>query len=86
MQDLESLTVKPNVYSRLDGESQIRLLHLLPGPTQSEIRIHVEKIELSPEHTLQYEAFSYIWGRAEDPANIIVTFDADKIPASEFRA
>ena len=86
MQDLESLIVKPNVYSRLDGESQIRLLHLLPGATQSEIRIHVEKIELSPEHTPQYEAFSYIWGPAEDPANIIVTFDADKIPASEFRA
>ena len=85
MQDPEPLTMEPYVYSRLDGESQIRLLHLLPGPTQSETRIHIEKVELSPEHTPQYEALSYVWGSVEDPANVIVTFDADKTPASEFR-
>ena len=71
------MTMEPCVYSGLDGEKQIRFLHLLPGLSTSDIRIRLQTVELSTVDTPQHEALSYVWGSREDPANIAVTDGTD---------
>ena len=67
--------MRPYKYSSLKGEDQIRLLHLLPGPASSEVRIKIETLTLSVDHPPQYEALSYAWGSAKHPSSIVVTVD-----------
>ena len=64
--------MKPYKYSNLNGEDQIRLLHLLPGPASAEICIRIETVTLSADPLPQYEALSYAWGSTQDPSEVNV--------------
>lgn len=48
------------IYLKLDGEDEIRLLILEPGTKSDPIECHLKHAKLS-EHT-EYEAVSYMWG------------------------
>ncbi len=61
-------------YSRLDVDaSEIRLLTLLPGPFEADIRINIDSTVLSEVHVPQFEALSYAWGSFEGPARICIS-------------
>ena len=53
----------PQLYTPLDKEDhRIRILHLLPGAFDADIRC-----ELSTQSTeIEYEALSYVWGDTDD--------------------
>ncbi|KAL2044841.1 hypothetical protein N7G274_002616 [Stereocaulon virgatum] len=73
------MTMESYMYSGLDGEKQIRVLHLLPGPFTSDVHIKLQTVELSTADAPQYEALSYVWGSKEDPAKIAVTDGIDHV-------
>lgn len=52
--------------------SEIRLLTLLPGPSEAEIHINLEVVLLKEPRIPQFEALSYTWGSTESPVNIFV--------------
>ena len=67
--------MEPYKYSNLNGEDQIRLLHLLPRSASREVRIKIETVTLLADHLPQYEALSYAWGSAKDQSSVVVTVD-----------
>ena len=67
--------MKPYKYSNLDGDDQIRLLHLLPRSASREVRLKIETVTLSADQIPQYEALSYAWGSTKDPSSVVVTVD-----------
>ena len=67
--------MEPYKYSNLNGEDQIRLLHLLPRSASREVRMKIETVTLLADHLPQYEALSYAWGSAKDQSSVVVTVD-----------
>jgi hypothetical protein len=60
-------------YSLLNEEAQeIRLLTLLPGAFDSEIRIYLENTPFATDNVPQFEALSYAWGADKNPADIFI--------------
>lgn len=53
------------VYTQLDPDC-IRVLELLPGRADEEIRIRLRTVDLLALRTYQYEALSYTWGSTEN--------------------
>jgi hypothetical protein len=54
------------------NNTEIRLLHLLPGKREDVITILIEHESFTDDHTPEYEALSYTWGDPDDRANIVV--------------
>ncbi len=62
------------VPSRLDVDaSEIRLLTLLPGPFEADLRIDIDTTVLNKDHVPQFEALSYAWGSSETPAKLFIS-------------
>jgi hypothetical protein len=60
----------PYEYQQLDKEKNaIRLLTLLRGEVSDEIRLVLNHVSFDPENPPQYEALSYVWGSAANPAS-----------------
>ena len=70
-------------YSPLDViASKIRLLTLLPGPFEADIRINLDSTVLSEDHVPQFEALSYAWGSSETPAEVFISLEKRRIAAT----
>lgn len=64
---------EPCQYQPLNSEArEIRLLTLLPGSLDSEIRITLKPATFTNDTDISFEALSYTWGSPEDPADIFV--------------
>jgi hypothetical protein len=64
---------KPYVYSSLDEDAQeIRLLTILPGTFDSEIRVTLETRLFNKNSGLSFEALSYAWGSTDNPVDIFL--------------
>jgi len=55
-----------------ESAGEIRLLHLLPGPISSPIRVILESTPFSPDAPPDFEALSYTWGSPENPIDIFI--------------
>ncbi|KAH6721847.1 heterokaryon incompatibility protein-domain-containing protein [Leptodontidium sp. MPI-SDFR-AT-0119] len=63
----------PYQYQSLKPEAlEIRLLTLLPGPFDSEIRITVTPVTFAEDSDISFEALSYTWGSPENPVDIFI--------------
>ncbi|KAL8923554.1 MAG: hypothetical protein Q9208_004500 [Pyrenodesmia sp. 3 TL-2023] len=68
----------PYRYKPLDPEAKtIRLMRLLPGNFDDDIRVSLRTTVLTEEHVPEYEALSYAWGSMEKPRDIRVADDQD---------
>jgi hypothetical protein len=64
---------KPYVYSSLNEDAQeIRLLTILPGTFDSEIRVTLETKSFRENSGLSFEALSYAWGSTDNPVDIFI--------------
>ena len=63
----------------LEGTDAVRLVSLLPGPRESELRCHL--ISSNLKDAPQYEALSYAWGDTSNAATIIIQDPAGKAEA-----
>jgi hypothetical protein len=74
------------VYRKLDEEIQeIRLIHILPGPKEDNLRCRMSYISLQDPETAQYECISYCWGGLQDSESIAILRQdsfSDIIPSS----
>jgi len=60
----------PYRYQPLDKQKNaIRLLTLLPGEFSDEIRVVLNHVSFDSDNPPQYEALSYVWGSAANPAS-----------------
>lgn len=64
-------------YQPLEGESEIRILRLLPGTFDDEIQCHLKHVDL--DDPLDYVALSYVWGNPEATKPIKIRYDSTKI-------
>lgn len=62
----------PYQYQPLGSPDMIRLMTLLPGEFSSEIRIRLERKQITEHSIPEFEALSYAWGSTVDPAKIFV--------------
>lgn len=63
----------PHVYSPIDEAAQeIRLLTILPGTFDSDIRVCLRATPFTEDSDLEFEALSYVWGSPEDPVDIFI--------------
>ena len=61
------------IYEPLNPEDNtIRLMELLPGAFDDEIRIILHTTTLSEERIPDYEALSYTWGSQKDPVDVLI--------------
>lgn len=62
-----------NFYTPLDSSrEEIRVIHLLPGEFDHEIKIELVPVSLSSEPPPRYNALSYVWGREQCQAPALV--------------
>ncbi len=72
------LIMSTYTYTRLTPETaNIRLLTLLPGAFDDEIRITLDTALIIDRYNPAYEALSYTWGSADNPVNIVVGRSGD---------
>lgn len=63
----------PYLYTPLNEDlNEIRLLTLHEGDFNTDIRISIHTVPLTPDNPPIYEALSYVWGSTETPINIQV--------------
>ncbi|KAK0103785.1 hypothetical protein ONS95_005787 [Cadophora gregata] len=63
----------PYQYQPLQAEArEIRLMTLLPGSIESDIRITLKPVTFTNESVVSFEALSYTWGSAESPVDIFI--------------
>lgn len=55
-----------------DATSCVRLLTLLPGEPFTRLCVVLQNVAFNAQHQPSYEALSYAWGSAEDPALVTV--------------
>lgn len=64
---------EPYEYFPLNEEAkEIRLLTLLPGTFNSELRVCLDITPFTESKIPRFEAVSYVWGSTEDPAHILI--------------
>ncbi|KAL2040278.1 hypothetical protein N7G274_007181 [Stereocaulon virgatum] len=59
-------------FRSLGPDDTIRLMELLPGAFDDEIRIMLHTTILSKEQIPEYEALSYTWGSQKDPVDVFI--------------
>ncbi|PMD32475.1 HET-domain-containing protein [Hyaloscypha variabilis F] len=63
------------IYSPLkSAQKEIRLISLLPGLFDSDIKVEIFYEKLSEQYQPDYEALSYVWGSTEDPEILSIAY------------
>ncbi|KAH8732095.1 heterokaryon incompatibility protein-domain-containing protein [Phaeosphaeriaceae sp. PMI808] len=57
-------------HSKLSNPHSIRLLHILPGPASTPLKVHLAPCQL--DNATSYEALSYVWGEPDTTATLAV--------------
>lgn len=56
----------------IDSQKEIRLLTLLPGRFNSELRMSLKTASFTENTVPRFEALSYTWGSTENPVDILI--------------
>jgi hypothetical protein len=68
-------------YETLDGQSEIRLVRVLPGEVSATIECELDRVEMDEAHKHCYKALSYTWGSPS--ATRVITLDGEDFKVTQ---